>query len=158
MCIRDRYIERILLESRQLTPTLTDRQLIKKISRHFGRDLQLAVITRGITTIPNFEALITEYTNIQPCNENNHRLHYRPIDGERVNSRRGEDFHNKSKTAQKRVWNERTQKNRYDNKQFVNTVNTMEFTGQGASASGAVNDATPRGSTSDNKDVYKRQT
>ena len=32
------YIERILLESRQLTPTLTDRQLIRKISRHFGRD------------------------------------------------------------------------------------------------------------------------
>ena len=27
------YVERILLESRQLTPTLTDRQLIKKISR-----------------------------------------------------------------------------------------------------------------------------
>ena len=59
------YIERILLESRQLTPALTDRQLIRKISRHFGRDLQIAVITRRIVTIPNFEALITEYTSIQ---------------------------------------------------------------------------------------------
>ena len=62
------YIERILLESRQLAPTITDRQLIRKIARHFGRDIQLAVITRGITTIPNFEPLIIEYTQIQPRN------------------------------------------------------------------------------------------
>ena len=133
-----------------MTPTLTDRQLIKKISRHFGRDLQLAVITRGITTIPNFEALITEYTNIQPCNENNRRLHYRPTNEERVNSRGRENFHNKSETDQKRVWQERPQKGRYDNKPFVNAVNTMEFTSGGAGTSGAVNDATPRTSASEN--------
>ena len=31
------YMERKLLESRQLTPAITDRQLIKKIARYYGR-------------------------------------------------------------------------------------------------------------------------
>ena len=81
------YVERILLESRQLSPALTDRQLIRKISRHFGRDLQLAVITRGITNIPNFEALITEYTSIQSSGENSRKPHYRPYNEGKVNPR-----------------------------------------------------------------------
>ena len=121
------YVERMLLESRQLTPTLTDRQLIKKISRRFGRDLQLTVITRGITTILNFEALITEYTNIQPCNENNRRLRYQhqPASEEKVNNRGREGFYNKSETDQKRVWPDRQQKGRFENKHHVNAVNTM---------------------------------
>ena len=57
-------MERILLESRQLTPAITDRQLIKKIARHLGRELEIAVVTRGVNTIPNFESLILEYANI----------------------------------------------------------------------------------------------
>ena len=58
-------MERLLLESRQLTPAITDRQLIKKIARHFGQEFEVAVVTRGVNTIQNFESLILEYSNIQ---------------------------------------------------------------------------------------------
>ena len=108
------YVERILLESRQLSPALTDRQLIRKISRHFGRDLQLAVITRGITNIPNFEALITEYASVQSSGENSRKPHYRPCNEGKVNQREREVHYNKSET-------DRQTRGRFDNKQYVNT-------------------------------------
>ena len=147
MCIRDRYIERILLESRQLTPTMADRQLIRKISRHFGRDLQIAVITRGITTIPNFEALITEYTSIQPSNENNWRPHYRPANEESGSTNRATgNFLNKSEGDKTQVWQGRPQGARYGDKQF-NAVNTVDFVNGTASTSRTVSDITPRTST-----------
>ena len=141
------YVERILLESRQLSPTLTDRQLIRKIARHFGRGLQLAVITRGITTIPNFEALITEYTSIQSSNENNRRPYCRPTSEGKVNTRGREGVHNKIENDQKQAWHDRQPKGRFENKQYVNTV---QFTSGEASTSRTVNDTTPR--TSGNGD------
>ena len=58
------YMEQKLLESRQLTPAITDRQLIKKIARHYGREIEVAVVTRDVNTIQNFESLILEYANI----------------------------------------------------------------------------------------------
>ena len=58
------YMERKLLESRQLTPAVTDRQLIKKIARHYGREIEIAVVTRGINSIHNLESLISEYATI----------------------------------------------------------------------------------------------
>ena len=47
-----------------MTPAITDRQLIKKIARHYGREIEVAVVTRGVNTIPNFESLIVEYASI----------------------------------------------------------------------------------------------
>ena len=58
------YMERKLLESRQLTPAIADRQLIKKIARHFGKNIEIAVVTRGINSIQNLESLIAEYATI----------------------------------------------------------------------------------------------
>ena len=58
------YMERKLLESRQLTPAITDRQLIKKIARHFGKNIEIAVVTRGVNSIQNLESLIAEYATI----------------------------------------------------------------------------------------------
>ena len=145
------YIERILLESRQLTPTLTDRQLIRKISRHFGRDLQIAVITRGITTIPNFEALITEYTSIQPNNGNNRRTHYRLANEEEsgTNNRPKGSFANKSESDRKQVWQGRPQGTRFGDKQY-NGINTVDFVNSAPSTSRATDDTTPRTNTDNN--------
>ena len=140
MCIRDRisaiqYIERILLESRQLTPTLMDRQLIKKIARHFEREIQLAVITRGITTIPNFESLIVEYTQIQL--RNNREPSYEATNGGGNSHRESESYLNKGNGVQKRTWGDktpaRTQQHRAEERQHINTI---EFTNKGASTSG----------------------
>lgn len=99
------YIERILLESRQLTPTLTDNQLIRKISRHFGREIQLAVVTRGIVTIPNFESLIIEYTQIQP--RNNRESNYVVANEGRNAYKESESGPNKGSGIQKKPWGDR---------------------------------------------------
>ena len=53
MCIRDRLI-----------PIISDRQLIKKLARHYNREIQVAVVTRGIITINNFEILLREYMSV----------------------------------------------------------------------------------------------
>ena len=123
------------MESRQLTPTLTDRQLIKKIARHFGREIQLAVITRGITTIPNFESLIVEYTQIHP--RNNREQNYEATNGGGNSNRESESYPNKGTGVQKRTWGDkptaRTQRHRAGERQHINTI---EFTNKGASTSG----------------------
>ena len=128
------YIERILLESRQLSPTLTDRQLIRKIARHFGREIQLAVITRGITTIPNFESLIIEYTQIHP--RNNRESSYVTTNEGRNSYKESESFTNKTTGTQKKAWGERppanTQQHRTGERRPVNTI---EFVNKGASTS-----------------------
>ena len=76
-----------------------------------------------ITTIPNFEALITEYTSIQPNNENNRRAHYRPANEESGTTNRPKgNFSNKSESDKKQVWQGRPQGTRYGDKQY-NAIN-----------------------------------
>ena len=83
------YMERQLLESRQLTPTLTDRQLIRKITRHYGRELEIACVTRDVPTIQNLELLISENAMIR---QRNHREDGFVRHGEKLSDRnmRGE--------------------------------------------------------------------
>ena len=125
-----------MLESRQLTPTLTDNQLIRKISRHFGREIQLAVVTRGIVTIPNFESLIIEYTQIQP--RSNRESNYVTANEGRNSYKESESGSNKTSGAQKKAWGDRpavnTQQHRTGDRR---AVNTMEFTNTAAGTSGA---------------------
>ena len=146
------YVERILLESRQLTPALTDRQLIRKISRHFGRDLQIAVITRGIVTIPNFEALITEYTSIQSNSAGNRRTQYRTTNERETGTseRPIGNFVNKNEGERKPVWQGRPHGgNRYENKQH-GMVNTVEYINSKPSTSHATDDNNSRSNNDQN--------
>ena len=59
------YMERQVLLCRQLIPVMSDRHLITKLARHYNREIQIAVVTRGITTINSFECLLKEYTGIR---------------------------------------------------------------------------------------------
>ena len=121
------YIERIFLESRQLTPTITDRQLIRKIARHFGRDVQLAVITRGITTIPNFESLIVEHKQIRP--RNNKEFQY-------AAKAEGESRREREDNRPRREWGEKvTARAQYNRNAGGQPVNTISFVNKGASTS-----------------------
>ena len=45
--------------------------MITKLARHYNRELQIAVVTRGVTTINGFEALLREYMNINTRGSNN---------------------------------------------------------------------------------------
>lgn len=63
------YLERNILQCRQLVPPLSDRHLIRKLASHYTRDIEVAVLTRGIKEIPQFVALLHEYANI---NNNGH--------------------------------------------------------------------------------------
>ena len=82
---------------------------------------------RGITTIPNFESLIIEYTQIQP--RNNKEFQYEA-------TAESESYRNKGNSMPKRVWGEkataRTQYNRDEGRQPVNTISFMN---KGASTS-----------------------
>ena len=43
---------------------MLDRHLIKKLAQHSNREIQIAMVTRGVTTINNFEILLREYMGI----------------------------------------------------------------------------------------------
>jgi hypothetical protein len=58
------YMEGKLLEVRHLTPAIPTAQIIRKISKHFGREIQLATLTRGIKTIAEFGSLLNEYETL----------------------------------------------------------------------------------------------
>ena len=78
MCIRDRleygvfkpnkslnevqYIERLVLQCRQHIPIISDKQLIEKLSHHFDKEIQVAVVNREINNIKKFKTLLREYT------------------------------------------------------------------------------------------------
>ena len=72
------YMERCISKSRQLIPILSDKHMITKLTRHYYRELQIAVVTRGVTTINSFETLLCEYMNINTRTEN---------DGQKVGER-----------------------------------------------------------------------
>jgi hypothetical protein len=59
------YMERMVLECRQLIPAMSDQQLIRKMARHFSREIEIAVLTRGIRNICDFELLLQEYQHIK---------------------------------------------------------------------------------------------
>lgn len=76
------YMERSILQCRPLIPPISDQQLIKKLSKHFTRDVEVGVVTRGIKDIPQFEALLREYENINRPNYNtNDRTDNKPNNG-----------------------------------------------------------------------------
>ena len=133
------YMERLLLESRQLTPAITDRQLIKKLARHFGREFEVAVVTRGVNAIQTFESLIVEYSNIP--NRRNREFGYAP-NQEKVISR-GVDTTPNNTFTQNKVYSPRQGWVEKDGKrQFVkpvdrHTVNMDEFTNNKATTSSA---------------------
>lgn len=58
------YMHRQILQCRQLVPPITDQHLIRKLAKNYGRDIELAVLTRGIRDIPQFESLLRDYMRI----------------------------------------------------------------------------------------------
>ena len=141
-------MERILLESRQLTPTITDRQLIKKIARHYGREIEVVVVTRGVNTIPNFESLIVEYASI---NQRAGKEHSFGAMHEKFNARSGEStihpsphahnkgFHNKGFGARPQGWfdnkRESDGKRPFTRDNDQQEIYTLEFVSNKASTS-----------------------
>lgn len=65
------YLERQILQCRQLIPPISDHHLIRKLARHYTRDIEVAIMTRGIREIPQFEALLQEYASINNGYERN---------------------------------------------------------------------------------------
>ena len=103
--------------------------MIRKIARHFGRDVQLAVVTRGINTIPNFESLIVEYTQIRP--RNNKEFQYAAKAEGESRRERGDD-------RPRREWGEKvTARAQYNRNAGGQPVNTISFVNKGASTSTA---------------------
>jgi DNA repair exonuclease SbcCD ATPase subunit len=66
------YFEREVLQCRQLTPPITEQHLIRKLARHYGRDIEIAIITRGINTVAQFEHLLREFTKITERDRRNY--------------------------------------------------------------------------------------
>lgn len=58
------FMQKHILQCRQLVPPISDQHMIKKLARMFGRDIQVAVLARGVKEIPQFEALLQEYMKI----------------------------------------------------------------------------------------------
>lgn len=58
------YVENKILQCRQLIPPMSDQHLIRKLARHFGKEIEVAMITRGVTRVDQFENLLREFDTI----------------------------------------------------------------------------------------------
>ena len=74
------YLERKLLENRQLIPPISDRHLIRKIARHYPHEIEVTIITRGVSTIVEFEQVLLEFSSLRNGNRsvNQGQLNHRP--------------------------------------------------------------------------------
>lgn len=54
-----------MLENRQLIPPISDQHIIKKLVRHYSREIRIATFTRGIQDIASFELLLREFMAVQ---------------------------------------------------------------------------------------------
>ena len=78
---------------------MTDRLLIKKIARHYGREIEIVVVIRGINSIQNLESLISEYATI---NQRAGREIFHGMEREKVNSRSHIEAKNATQAVLKR--------------------------------------------------------
>ena len=70
------YLERKLLENRQLIPPIPEQYLIRKIAKHYSQGVQIAIITRGVTTINEFGQVLSEFMELRSETRTMTRTHY----------------------------------------------------------------------------------
>ena len=104
------YLERKLLENRQLIPPIPDQYLIRKIAKHYSQGVQIAIITRGVTTISEFEQVLSEFMGVRSETRTMTRTHYdtrrehkpwvrdEEESGKRIEQGRAHDNENRSNT------------------------------------------------------------
>lgn len=59
------YLEHRILECRNLIPPIPDEHLIRKLSRHYSKEIEVAVLTRGVTELGSFESLLNDFMNVR---------------------------------------------------------------------------------------------
>lgn len=59
------YLENKILQCRQLIPPISDQHLIRKLARHYSKEIEVAIITRGVQQVDQFESLLNEFATIQ---------------------------------------------------------------------------------------------
>lgn len=59
------YMERCVLQNRQLIPPLSDEHLIRKLGRHFSREIQVALLTRNVNNISKFQSVLIEFAQLR---------------------------------------------------------------------------------------------
>lgn len=59
------YMERCILQNRQLIPPMSDLHLIRKLAHHYSHDIAVACITRGVNNIMDFQNLLMEFAALR---------------------------------------------------------------------------------------------
>lgn len=67
------YAMRLIGESRDLKPIIPDREIIKKLARHFSEDIKTSIICRGLNNIDDFLNLLQSLDRIGTVNSNRNR-------------------------------------------------------------------------------------
>lgn len=83
------YAERRVLQCRQLIPPLTDQQIIRKLAKHYNPEVGVAVVTRGIKEIDQFETLLGEFKAMNSRAEYNNDNNRKGKFGRRWDEQRG---------------------------------------------------------------------
>lgn len=76
------YVEQKMLQCRQLIPAVSEQHIIKKLARHFNRNVEFAVLTRGIQDLNAFEILLREFTTV--CGRDFNKSTVEPYNGNQV--------------------------------------------------------------------------
>lgn len=58
------YVERKVLEYQQITPRIPEKLLVKKLAKHFGREIQVAVVTRGVDDVNRLVSILHEFEHL----------------------------------------------------------------------------------------------
>lgn len=58
------YLTQKILEFKQLTPVVPQKLLVRKLSKYFGCNIQIAAITHGITNVTMQANVLSEYEYI----------------------------------------------------------------------------------------------
>lgn len=87
-CITLQYLERKVLEFRQLTPATEERLIGRKLAKHFGKYVQVAVIIRGRQEVTMLVAVLSEYEHVNKTTNRKEQNEFELIDRRKDNARR----------------------------------------------------------------------
>ena len=72
---KENYLIQLISRAKYLESEVTEPEMVNKLAHHFGRGIQIALITQGVKTLEELPLLLTKWDNVdsQSGNNNNNK-------------------------------------------------------------------------------------